>query len=70
MNQSQRQQAARFGVEVVEMRQWNPGRVFEFNDPVYLPLDLDVLDPAFAPGFHTMNRVVCLRVRFWESSKI
>jgi hypothetical protein len=52
------------------MRQWNPGRVFEFNDPVYLSLNLDVLDPAFAPGFHTMNRVVCLRVRFWESSKI
>jgi agmatinase len=46
----QRRQAERFGVEVVEMRQWQPEMRFRFNGPVYISLDMDVLDPAFAPG--------------------
>jgi agmatinase len=50
MNPHQRAQAERFGVEVIEMRDWGPGPVFDFDGPVYLSLDLDVLDPAFAPG--------------------
>jgi len=50
MNRHQREQAQRFGVEVLEMKDsghW-PRRAFE--GPVYLSFDLDVLDPAFAPG--------------------
>nr|NIV28320.1 agmatinase [Anaerolineae bacterium] len=50
MNPHQRAQAERFGVEVHEMRDWRPGTAFDFGGPVYLSLDLDVLDPAFAPG--------------------
>jgi arginase len=50
MNPHQQAQAERFGVEVVGMRDWQPGRRFEFDGPVYLSLDLDVFDPAFAPG--------------------
>ena len=50
MNPHQRAQAERFGVEINEMRDWQPGTVIEFDGPVYLSLDLDVLDPAFAPG--------------------
>jgi agmatinase len=50
MNPHQREQAARFGVEVLEMRDWRPGDKLEFNGPLYLSLDMDVLDPAFAPG--------------------
>jgi len=50
MNPHQRMQARRFGVEVIEMRDWRPGLVFDFDGPVYLSLDMDVLDPAFAPG--------------------
>ena len=47
----QRAQAARFGVESVEMRHWTPARRLELGDgPVYLSLDLDALDPACAPG--------------------
>lgn len=46
----QREQAGRFGVEVIEMRNWNPSTRFRFDGPVYVSLDLDVLDPAFAPG--------------------
>jgi arginase len=50
MNPHQRAQAERFGVDVIEMRQWDPGLKLEFEGPLYLSLDLDVLDPAFAPG--------------------
>lgn len=50
MNPHQRAQAERFGVEVIEMRAWTPGRTFKFDGPVYISLDLDALDPAYAPG--------------------
>jgi arginase family enzyme len=46
----QREQARRFGVEVVEMRDWRPGHPLRFDGPLYVSLDLDCLDPAFAPG--------------------
>jgi len=49
MTPHQRQQADRFGVEVLELRDWE-GRVPELTGPVYVSIDLDVLDPAFAPG--------------------
>lgn len=45
-----RAQAARFGVEVVDMRAWSAGARPRFEGEFYLSLDLDVLDPAFAPG--------------------
>ena len=50
MNPHQRAQAKRFGVEVVEMRQYQPGLDLELDGPLYVSIDLDVLDPAFAPG--------------------
>jgi agmatinase len=50
MNEHQRAQAERFGVEVVEMRHWDAGRSFAFDAPLYVSIDLDVLDPAHAPG--------------------
>ncbi len=50
LNPHQRAQAERFGVEIVEMRAWHPEQAFDFSRPLYLSLDLDVLDPAFAPG--------------------
>ena len=50
MNDHQRAQAKKFGVEVVEMRHWGAGRNFAFDFPLYVSIDLDVLDPAFAPG--------------------
>jgi len=50
MNDHQREQAKKFGVEVVEMRHWDAGRSFAFDAPLYVSIDLDVLDPAFAPG--------------------
>jgi agmatinase len=50
LNPHQREQAERFGVEVHEMRDWHKGLDLAFQGPLYLSLDLDVLDPAFAPG--------------------
>lgn len=50
LNPHQREQARRFGVEVVEMRDWRPGMDLRLAGPLYLSLDLDALDPAFAPG--------------------
>lgn len=52
MNSHQRAQAERFGVEVIEARHVIPETVLglKIDTPVYLSLDLDVLDPAFAPG--------------------
>jgi arginase len=49
MTAHQREQARRFGVEVHELRHGLPGRL-DLAGPLYLSLDLDVLDPAFAPG--------------------
>jgi arginase len=50
MNPHQRTQAERFGVEVIEVRNGQPETGLAFEGPLYLSLDLDVLDPAFAPG--------------------
>ena len=50
MNPHQRAQAERFSVEVIEMLKWQPDIALNFEGPVYLSLDMDVLDPAFAPG--------------------
>lgn len=50
INPHQREQAERFGVEVHEMRHWNGPPELVFDGPVYLSLDIDALDPAFAPG--------------------
>ena len=50
MNAHQQQQAARFGVEVFDMQHWQGYKALQLEGPVYLSVDLDVLDPAFAPG--------------------
>jgi arginase len=50
MNAHQRKQAARFGVEVVEMRDLPAPGKLKIAGPVYVSFDIDVLDPAFAPG--------------------
>lgn len=46
----QREQAARFGAEVIEMRQLPAIDRMAVDGPVYISFDMDVLDPAFAPG--------------------
>jgi len=46
----QREQKARHGIEWLEMRERRTWPRLSFDVPVYVSLDLDVLDPAFAPG--------------------
>src|SRR5262245_19666728 len=50
MNPHQREQAAKFGVEVVEMRDWKERLDLRLSGPLYLSIDMDVLDPSAAPG--------------------
>jgi agmatinase len=50
MNGHQREQARRFGVKTIDMRAWAAGSRPEVTGPVYVSIDLDGLDPAFAPG--------------------
>ncbi len=50
LNRHCREQAQRFEVEVVEMRDFEADRVPIPQAPLYISIDLDALDPAFAPG--------------------
>ena len=50
MSPHQQAQAERFGVEVVDMRAWAAGVRPVLAGPLFLSLDLDGIDPAFAPG--------------------
>jgi arginase len=53
MNGHQSEQASRFGVEVVQMQALPAYERLKIRGPVYVSFDMDVLDPAFAPGiFH------------------
>lgn len=49
MNAHQRQQANQFGVNIITAEDFAT-TLIEVPGPVYISLDLDVLDPAFAPG--------------------
>lgn len=47
----QREQARRFGVRTIEMKDWRGVDTLTLPDgPIYLSLDLDGIDPAHAPG--------------------
>ena len=49
-NRHCREQAQKFGIETVEMRDFDPGAVPIPDGPLYISIDMDALDPAFAPG--------------------
>jgi arginase len=50
MNAEQRARAEKFGVDVIDMIGWSQGRRPRLGGDFYLSVDLDALDPAFAPG--------------------
>ena len=50
LNDHQIDQVNRFGVEVIEMKDFDSDLVLQFTGRVYVSLDLDGLDPAYAPG--------------------
>ena len=50
LNRHCRDQAERFGVEIIEMRDFERASVPIPEEPLYVSIDLDGLDPAYAPG--------------------
>lgn len=50
MTKDQQEQADRFGVRTLHMKEMDNGLSAELRTPLYISFDLDVLDPAFAPG--------------------
>jgi len=50
INPHQRNQAKRFGAEILAMRDYDFSKIPEITGPLYLSIDLDGIDPAFAPG--------------------
>jgi agmatinase len=50
MNSAQRSQAKKNGVEVIDADNWTSTLPEGILHPLYISIDMDVLDPAFAPG--------------------
>lgn len=50
VNEVQAQTAARHSVEILPMQSWREVFELRFEAPLYVSVDVDVLDPAFAPG--------------------
>jgi agmatinase len=50
LNRLQQKQAERFGVEIFTMGNFVIDRVPKLQSPLYISIDLDGLDPAYAPG--------------------
>jgi len=50
INDHHREQFKRFGVEVIEMGRWAESHQIKITTPVYVSIDMDGLDPAYAPG--------------------
>lgn len=50
LNTHQREQADRFQVNVIAAKDFNLSFIRKLSGPLYISLDLDALDPAFAPG--------------------
>ncbi len=50
LSKHQKIQVAKFGVEVIEMKDYAIDKIPQFENPLYISIDMDVFDPAFAPG--------------------
>jgi arginase len=50
LNTHQAEQAEKFEVEVHQMKNLDLSKISEFKNPLYISLDMDGFDPAFAPG--------------------
>lgn len=50
LNPHQIEQAKKYDVEVFQMKDLDLSKIPRFENPLYISLDLDGIDPAFAPG--------------------
>ena len=46
----QKEQVDKFGVEIIDMKSISTAKDVKIEGPVYMSIDLDCLDPAYAPG--------------------
>src|ERR1700756_2050999 len=71
MNEHQRKQAQRFDVEVFELSRLPAFEELKTWCPVYVSFDMDVLDPAFAPGVsHREPGGISVRDVIWHLHSI
>lgn len=71
MNEHQRKQAQRFNVEVFELSKLPAFEELKTWCPVYVSFDMDVLDPAFAPGVsHREPGGISVRDVIWHLHSI
>lgn len=50
LNTHQKEQAIKYNVDIREMRNLKTDDLRVFKNPLYISLDMDAFDPAFAPG--------------------
>lgn len=50
LNTHQAEQAEKYGVEIHQMKDLDLSKIPTFENPLYISLDMDAFDPAFAPG--------------------
>jgi len=50
LNPHQKDQAKKFNVEIHQMKDYDLSLIPKFENPLYISLDMDGFDPAFAPG--------------------
>ena len=50
MTDHQKDQVDKYKIKVITMNEFSSDMVLKFDDPIYISIDLDGLDPAYAPG--------------------
>ena len=50
LNGHQREQSEKFGTEIIEMKDFSQDAIPGLSGNVYISIDMDGIDPAFAPG--------------------
>ena len=50
LNTHQAEQAEKYNVEIHQMKNLDLSKLSKFENPLYISLDMDAFDPAFAPG--------------------
>ncbi len=50
LNLHQREQIQKYKVTCIEMKDYDPSFINNLNSPLYISIDLDGIDPAYAPG--------------------
>ena len=55
MTDHQQKQVEKYDISVITMNDFSSDMILQFEDP-YISIDLDGIDPAYAPEFHIQNQ--------------